>query len=1096
MKVTSLPLRCVTSWLSKLLRLAGLCGLAGLALVLAPQSGLAQTGGGAQNPDTIVNIAQVILPEGAIDPNIDNNTDSAFLDRGARLRIDKISQGADGSFDFTLQGSQTNALAVVTNSGQGSSGYLPVAPGSYNLQEDPQSDFGLLEASCSDANGDSLVSGDRDTGFLASLVIDEGEDVVCNFTNQAFADVTLRVALTQGSGVFSYPHTMEAPQPLPNPLDITTSNLQGQASLTSIWPGSYQFEALQKAGFELVTSQCSGLSADALTLPQDSDGNGVIDGDLLGFDLSANASLDCTLSYRAAAPDLRLYKTVVSGPIFLGNESYQLRYRLEINNIGSAQLSLLSVTDDLADLFSLTAAPLQVGLASFEDKPAGFAGTLNQGFDGGTGLKDSSTELIETPGNLAPGEVLAIEFDVLFERLANATYVDNVASASAQGAGSRIEDGSSNPTALEPISVDSARQQFRRLASWFPAFLDADFWQPTARVLSPASPAVAQTLPNDNPNDVTRVYFSPIGQVYDARSGLPLPGAQITMVDSSGSAIDGSVFYTGQQGQLTGNDGKYYFDINVDSPLAPADGGYYLSVTPPAGYLAPSSLRPALPGRLTLPNGEGVYLVSNQLPASLAEQGSAVPAYYLAFDLSDSRMRVIGNHLPLDPVSNNTVNLTKTAEVAQIEAGDLVAWRLQANNLTSASLTNAYLQDTLPAGLIYVEGSAQITIAGTTSTPEVALSGRTLRFEGLDLGANQSLVLRFLTRSSPALKAASLTNQAQFFETSGLALSNLATATVSVTTPPIFGCSDVLGRSFEDKNANGYHDLDEEGLPGVIVYTARGLKITSDRYGRFHVPCAQMPEDERGQNMILKVDERSLPQGCQITTENPRVIRLTAGKLSKVSFGAVCPKTIRVTLCDGVFVTGSTQIQGQWGRHLQTLTDLVQKGPSHVALSHPTVGDPDLARQRLQRLSRYLKAKAQAAGFKAQISARTSPDVSACPAGNYGPAVSLPPAIAPSPLPQIQACSDKDAAGGKPGLSYCQALRQLSIDEYSAYKGRGTRVQDYNAYVGHVEDWKRDYQQSQAQKSAWSKAQSAQVQRALSQRFYQLLEYRSRYIDL
>lgn len=1058
-----------------------------LASLWQIQGGSAQSGGGATSSDTIVNVAQVTLPEGAIDPDPNNNTDSAFLDRGARLKIDKLSQGSDGDFEFTLVGNQTDTLVISTSDGQGSTGYQPIAAGSYNLQESQHPDFGLALASCSDADGNSLVSGDRDTGFVANLNIDEGEDVACSFTNQAYADITLRVALTQGSGVFSYPHNLESPLSLPDLLEITTSDLQGQTAVGSIWPGAYQIEALQKSGFELVGTQCSGLAGESLTLPQDTNGNGVIDEDVLIFTLGANTALDCALDYRAAAPVLRIYKSSVSGPIYVGEDTYQLSYRLDIHNLGTAQLSLLSVTDDLTDLFSLTATPLEVGEPDIADAPAGFTGSLNPDFDGGTGLKGTSVELIETPGNLAPGESLAIEFDVRLERLDGATYVDNIASGTAQGAGEVTSDGSSDPNSVELITADSARQESQRLATM--ALPDLLAGGP--------SPALAQVNPNDNPDGVTRVFFSPVGQVYDARSGQPLSGVRLSLLDSNGSTIDASVFFSGQQGQITGDDGFYFFDINVDSALAPADGRYYLAVEPPSGYLAPSSLRPALPGLLALPSGQGDYLVSNQNPASLADQGSAVPAYYLAFDIGSSRMRIVGNHLPLDPVSGDTVNLTKAADKTQIEAGDLVGWRLQANNLTSANLANAYLLDSLPAGLTYVEDSAQVTVQGVTSAPGVTQNGQSLRFEGLSLGPNQSLVLRFLTRLSPALKAASLTNQAQLFDAGGAALSNVANATISIQTPPVFGCSDVLGRSFEDANANGYHDLDEEGLPGVVVYTAKGLKITSDRYGRFHVPCAQMPEDERGQNMILKVDERTLPQGCQITTENPRVIRLTAGKLSKVSFGAVCPKTIRVTLCDGVFVAGSTQIQGQWGGHLQTLVDLVQKGPSQLALSHPSQGDSELARQRLSRLSRYLKGKAATAGFQTVITARTSPDVSACPTGNFGPAVTLPPAdTAPQPLPQIRECDTQERYKPEPGLSYCQALSQLRVEPYSAYQMRGARVQDYNAYVGHVEEWKRDYKQSQAQKSNWSEQQASKVQRELSQRFYQLLDYRRRHIAL
>lgn len=1026
-------------------------------------------------PEAIVNIAQVSLPEGMQDPNIDNNTDSAILARAALLLIEKLSLGGDGLFTFVLQGSQTQSLQVQTQNGQGGSGALAMGVGTYELSEDLHPDFGLVNLTCSDGNSDSQVSGSRDTGFLATLVIAESESVTCRFENQAYSELRLQVELDQGSGLFAYPHTLESPAQLANPIEISATSGSTEALLEPLWAGNYQIEALQKQGFELIASQCSGLEPTGLVLPQDSDGNGVLEGDSLSLTVTPGSQGLCQLRYRSATPAVELFKSAVKGPTYIGNDTYGLSYRLEVANGGSAQLAVTSLTDDLNDLLSQTVVVTQVGAARLVAPPLGFAGTLNADFDGGTGLKGSSTQLIATPGNLAPGESLTVEFDLQITRKPGATYIDNLAEVAAEGAGQSVDDVSSDPAASEQITIESARQ---RLAVW-----------------SLLSSTKAQAQAGGSPSGVTRIFFSPFGLVYDARSGAPLAGARVNMLDSNGTPIDASVFFAGQQGQVTSASGAYYFDINVDSPLAPTDGLYYLAVTPPSGYLAPSDLRPALPGALSLPSGEGQVLVSNQTPAAFAEQGAAIPAHYLAFDIGSSRHRVAGNHLPLDPVSGSVVNLVKSADEQEIEAGDMVGWRLQANNLTNAQLNNVNLQDQLPPGLSYVDGSAMLALGGQPSVPNVQVSGQTLSFTGLSLAAKDSLVITFLTRSSTALKTGTLTNQAQIFDQGGAALSNVASDSVSVAVPPVFGCSDVLGRSFQDANANGYHDMGEEGLAGVVIYTARGLKITSDRYGRFHVPCAQIPSDERGQNMILKVDTNTLPQGCQMTSENPRVIRLTAGKLAKVSFGAVCAKSIRVTLCEAVFVPGQTQIQGQWGAHLQTLVDLVQKSPSRVLLSHPTTADPVLAQARLRRLSDYLRGKAQNVGFEASISTETSPDVGACPAGNYGPAVTLPPSSKPAQaLPPIRACQGPSRAGS--GLSYCEALSQLKIDEYPAYRSRGVRVADYNAYVGHVEEWKRDYQRSQDQKAAWSAAQIKQVQQDLSKRFYQLLDYKQRYIAL
>ena len=68
--------------------------------------------------------------------------------------------------------------------------------------------------------------------------------------------------------------------------------------------------------------------------------------------------------------------------------------------------------------------------------------------------------------------------------------------------------------------------------------------------------------------------------------------------------------------------------------------------------------------------------------------------------------------------------------------------------------------------------------------------------------------------------------------------------------------------------------------------TPRGLLVTTDAEGRFHVPCPDIPNADRGSNFVMKLDDRTLPSGYRLTTENPRDVRITRGKLVKLNFGA------------------------------------------------------------------------------------------------------------------------------------------------------------------------------------------------------------------
>jgi len=103
-----------------------------------------------------------------------------------------------------------------------------------------------------------------------------------------------------------------------------------------------------------------------------------------------------------------------------------------------------------------------------------------------------------------------------------------------------------------------------------------------------------------------------------------------------------------------------------------------------------------------------------------------------------------------------------------------------------------------------------------------------------------------------------------------------------------FNCSDIVGVVFDDQNRNGHHDYGERGLPNVRIATINGVWITTDRLGRFSLPCAVIP-DRFGSHFVLKVYAASLPGGYRLTTENPLLLRASAGRTHVVRFGAAPP---------------------------------------------------------------------------------------------------------------------------------------------------------------------------------------------------------------
>jgi len=189
-------------------------------------------------------------------------------------------------------------------------------------------------------------------------------------------------------------------------------------------------------------------------------------------------------------------------------------------------------------------------------------------------------------------------------------------------------------------------------------------------------------------------------------------------------------------------------------------------------------------------------------------------------------------------------------------------------------------------------------------------------------------------------------------------ISNTATATVRVVADPTLDCTDLIGKVFDDANLNGYQDTGELALPAVRVVTARGLQVTTDQHGRYHIACAVVPNETRGSNFIVKLDERSLPTGYRITTENPRVVRATRGKVIEANFGAGIHRVVRLDVADEAFMSGSqTDLAPEWQSGISQLIEQLEQQPSLLRLVYilGEEGDKSLAEARLDALKDQIK---------------------------------------------------------------------------------------------------------------------------------------------
>lgn len=450
--------------------------------------------------------------------------------------------------------------------------------------------------------------------------------------------------------------------------------------------------------------------------------------------------------------------------------------------------------------------------------------------------------------------------------------------------------------------------------------------------------------------------LDPSGVVYDAITRTPVAGAQVTL-EFGGVPVPGTCLVAGTNTQTTGPSGQYQFLLlNPVPPGCPGSGVYTLRVVQPGGYLPPDSVLIPPAAGAYVPGTGGVDAIQ---PQPGAPTGAASTLYYTSFALTltgtpgTSSSNVVNNHIPLDPILGGAIALTKTTPLVNVSVGQLVPYTITARNTLAVTLGNIDIRDTLPPGFKYKPGSA--TVDGVKVEPTV--NGRDIAWTGLALAGNATRVVKLLLVVGAGVQPGEYVNTAQAFNgLVGAAVSAPATAVVRVIPDAVFDCADLIGKVFDDRNANGYQDEGEPGIPNVRLATARGWLVTTDAEGRFHVACAAIPDADRGSNFIMKLDERTLPTGYRVTTENPRDVRLTRGKLTKLNFGATIHKVVRVDMSDAAFEAGQTTLKAAWAKQLAALPGTLKARPTVLRLGYTVGADGEArARERLRAVGRQLQ---------------------------------------------------------------------------------------------------------------------------------------------
>jgi uncharacterized repeat protein (TIGR01451 family) len=475
--------------------------------------------------------------------------------------------------------------------------------------------------------------------------------------------------------------------------------------------------------------------------------------------------------------------------------------------------------------------------------------------------------------------------------------------------------------------------------------------------------------------------IDPNGVVYNSMARTPVAGATVTLLATGSATPLPSTCFDDpvQQGQITLADGWYKFDLNFSDPACPIRGDYLISVTPPLGtaYVAgysqiipptsgpstPPYLVPSCPGGILVTVGAVQFCEvqpSELAPPVSVPTASVIYRVHLLLDSSPPESnQLYNNHIPLDPQLNGALAITKTTPLVNVSRGQLVPYDITVRNTSGSLLTGITLVDRVPAGFVYVKGSARLDDVPT----EPVVSGLNLLWNSLSITGVGTHTVKLLLAVGAGVSEGEYVNRA-FAENgvNGAAITPEATATVRIVPDPDLDCTDVIGKVYDDVNRNGVQDEGEKGLAGVRLVTDRGLAATTDAYGRYHITCAVVPNEDRGSNFILKLDDRTLPSGFRMSTDQRVIKRVTRGKAVKIDFGASIYRVVAIDLSDAAFEPGKTDLRVQWQPRVDLLLAELRKAPAVLRLSYiADTEDAGLVERRVKAVKEQVTAAWDAA---------------------------------------------------------------------------------------------------------------------------------------
>lgn len=231
-----------------------------------------------------------------------------------------------------------------------------------------------------------------------------------------------------------------------------------------------------------------------------------------------------------------------------------------------------------------------------------------------------------------------------------------------------------------------------------------------------------------------------------------------------------------------------------------------------------------------------------------------------AITLPTNLVRAVGvNARP----EGGTLFVQKTASRDTAEIGEFVDFSVRVKNVSPVVLPQVVIEDGLPFGFVFQRATAAID--GARIPDPQGEGGPSLSFPVGPLDPGRTITLTYRIRIGVDAPHGDGINRARATtQTVPPATSNIASVRVILRSGVFTNRGVIFGKVFVDKNRNRVQDADEDGIPGVRLYTEDGSYAVTDAEGKYSF-YGILPRTH-----VVKLDPLTLPPGAMLEALNTR----------------------------------------------------------------------------------------------------------------------------------------------------------------------------------------------------------------------------------